>query len=345
MEKVRLGKAELWVSRIGFGGLPIQRLSEAEAISLVRHCIGLGVDFFDTARSYGTSEAYIGKAIDGQRDGVVVASGTLATDVEKVKQELNQSLEQLNVDSMDLYQLQHISDMDAYRKVTQPGGALAFLQDAKARGLIRHIGITSHSMEVAREAVASGLFETLMFHFSFISDEAQDGLIQLCQEHDVGFIAMKVMAGGLLENASLAFKYLKQFPHLVPVVGIEKAEEIEEIIHIFRDPAELTEMEKRQMASIRERLGTKFCRRCGHCLPCEQGVHIPNVMNVITGFRRLPLSTLLEGVYSVAVATVSSCIECGTCEERCPFSLPVRDMLKENVAFFEQQRSAYRTSA
>jgi len=225
VKEIRLGKTGLTVSRIGFGGIPIQRVSADEGVAVVRRCLDLGVTFLDTANGYTTSEERIGRAIRGRREGVILATKTGARDRQGAREHLELSLERLGVDYIDLYQFHGVNDFTSYQQILAPDGAMETFQEALEAGIIGHMGITSHSPDVAKEAIRSSHFETLMFAFNFVAREPAEELTPLCEAEDVGFIAMKPFAGGMLERADLAIKYLLEFPNVVPIPGIEKAEE------------------------------------------------------------------------------------------------------------------------
>ncbi len=338
MKAVRLGKTELKVSRVGFGGIPIQRLTEAQAIRVVHACLDLGVTLLDTANGYTTSEERIGKALaamPGKRQQVVIATKTGARDAKGAQEHLDLSLKRLQVEAIDLWQFHNISTLEAYEKVLGPGGAMETAQRAQEAGKIRHIGITSHSMDMALKAVPSGYFETIQFPFNFVTAEAAERLVPLAREHDLGFIAMKPFAGGLLDDANLALKYLLQFEGVVPDPGIEVVEEIEEIAGIVSGSWKLSAQEQRKMERIRDEAGTRFCRRCGYCEPCEQGVRISLVMNLQSAMQRFPADRLSAGPLANAVEGARRCIECGECEEKCPYHLPIREMIWENLEFYD----------
>lgn len=342
MEKVRLGKTGLMVSRIGFGGIPIQRLSEAEAVAVVKGCLDLGVTFIDTANSYTTSEGYIGKAIAGRREGLVLATKSTSRDPEKLAEHIDLSLERLGVDTIDLYQFHAVNNLDDLARVTDPQGLMAVMQEAKRAGKIRHIGISCHTMEAAKQAVKSGLFETLMFPFNFIAHEAEE-VINLATEHDVGFIGMKPMAGGMLENASLAFKYVLQFPTTVPLVGIEKTQQIEEIVGILSGPLELTAADRIEMQRVSEELGRRFCHRCDYCQPCPEEISISMVMVLPNMLQRMSEQMLFhpESFGARVVSRAEGCSKCGECETRCPYELPIRDMIDEHVHLYHKEKEQY----
>ena len=342
MKTVRLGKTDLMVSRIGIGGIPIVRPPENEAIKVIQRALDLGVNFIDTAWRYHPSEERIGKAIAGRREQVIIATKTATRDKgDKAKatalEQLEMSLKDLKTDYIDLWQFHGINTFEEYEQVLRPGEAMEAAQEALQAGKIRHIGISGHSMEVALKAVSSGLFEAIQFPFNFVNNDAADELVPLAREHDVGFIAMKPLAGGQLRDANLAIKYLLQFDNVVPDPGIQKIEEIEEIADIVNSGSwELTPQEWQEIGAIRARLGRRFCQWCRYCLPCPQGVDIPSLMNVhcVDNYGAGFISRMAE-----AVESAKNCVQCGECEEKCPFHLPIREMIVENVEFFESVRS------
>jgi len=335
MKTVRLGKTGLQVSRVGFGGIPIQRLSEEDAVRVVRHALDLGVTWIDTANGYTTSEERIGKAIAGRRDQLVIATKTGARDRDGAMEHLELSLKRLQTDYIDLWQFHGVSSFEHLDRVLGPGGAMEAALAAQAAGKVRHIGITSHSMEVALKAVPTGHFETLQFPFNYITHEPAQELVPLCRKHDLGFIAMKPFGGGLLDKANISIKYLLQFEGVVPDPGIETEAEIKEIVAIVNGPWEMTAADKAELEQVRAELGTRFCRRCQYCLPCPQDVQIPSVLNTRSFWKRFPRERFLGGGIKGMVDSARNCIECGECEEKCPYQLPIIEMLQENVAFYD----------
>jgi aryl-alcohol dehydrogenase-like predicted oxidoreductase len=332
-----LGKTGLEVSRVGIGGIPLTRPTEEEAIRVVQRALDLGVTLIDTAYGYGISEERIGKAIAGRRDRVVIATKG-GHDRAAVLEHLEVSLSRLNTDYVDIWQFHGINTLEALERVTGPGGGLEGAREALQAGKIRHIGFSSHTLDVALKAVATDLFETVQFPFNLVVREAAEELVPLARALDVGFIAMKPFAGGRLRKANLTIKFLLQFDNVVPDPGIEKAEEIEEIAGIVNSghwaltPAELQEIEE-----IREQVGTRFCRRCGYCLPCPQDIYIPGTMNLPILWELWPPEWFLSWKYvENLVAAARNCAECGECEEKCPYQLPIREMIVQNLAMYEQ---------
>lgn len=338
MREINLGNTGLSFSAVGFGGIPIQRLSEQKAVEVVVRCLELGVTFLDTANAYTTSEERIGKAIAGRREDLVLATKTQARDADGAKEHLALSLERLGIETIDLYQFHCVSTDEDYQKVVASGGPLDLVREAQASGKVNHIGLTSHSMEIALKAVRSGHFETIMFPFNFITSEAAEELIPLSLERDVGFIAMKPMAGGALEEANLAFKYLRQFPQILPIPGIERTEEMEEIVAIMERPAELTSDEQAAMERMRSELGNRFCRRCGYCEPCPNGVPTQALMILDSMIKRFPLA-VVSANYATALDAAESCTACGECEEKCPYGLPIREMIQEHVELLQREEA------
>jgi predicted aldo/keto reductase-like oxidoreductase len=341
MEKIKLGKTGMMVTRLGFGGIPIQRLSESEAVKVVSRCLELGINYLDTANAYSTSEERIGKAVKGRRRDVFIATKTAPLTPDLIEKNLDLSLKRLGTDYIDLYQFHGVSNIETLNRIIDPDtGLYGAFEKAKKAGKIRHIGITSHQMDAAKAEVKTGKFETIMFPFNFMTNEPARELLPLCRQHNVGFIAMKPLAGGMLDNAMLAFKYLLQFPDVVSIPGIEKTPEIEEIAGIYSNPTALTTGEEEKMRRMTDELGNRFCRRCDYCQPCQQGIPISLVMTFPTFVKRLPRDSFIKGPFIPDVmAKAATCVECGECEARCPFNLPIREMIKESITLFEQVKA------
>ncbi len=342
MRKIRLGCTNLFVSEIGFGGIPIQRLTAEEAVAVVRRALDLGVTFLDTAHGYTTSEERIGQAIAGRREGLVLASKSPARDGATFAEHLELSLKRLGTEYIDIYQFHGVNTPQDYERILAPGGALERAREAQAAGRIRHIGITTHSLALAQEFVRSGHFETVMFPFNFISTEPETALLPLCRANDVALLAMKPMGGGVFEDARPAFHYLRQFPDVLPVVGIQDVREIEEIVALTEEPSELTPQDVADIERLRRELGTRFCRRCDYCQPCPQGIAISTVLSLRGFSRRFPEARTFGPWGQEVIEKAKTCRECGECESRCPYNLGIRDLLKEAIAWYEGALAAYR---
>jgi predicted aldo/keto reductase-like oxidoreductase len=340
MEMIRLGKTEMRVSKLGFGGIPIQRVPEDYAVAVVRRCLELGINFIDTANAYTTSEERIGKAISGHRPSVFLATKSMARTCDVMEQHLKLSLERLKVDYIDLYQFHGVNDSESLKIILDPNGPMALLEEAKRAGVVKHIGISSHQIDVAKKAVKSDRFETIMFPFNFISSEAAEELLPLAREHDVGFIAMKPLEGGMLDNAAIAFKYLFQFSDVLPIPGIEKIPEIEEIVKVLEGSWQMTEVEQQEMKRLKEELGSKFCHRCDYCQPCTQEIPISLVMNSRSIFKRLPPEQFYKMV-DLGMVKAATCTECGDCETRCPYNLPIREMIAEQIEWYLEEKRKF----
>ena len=195
MEKVRLGKSGLMVTRVGFGAIPIQRLSEPDAVAAIRKCLDMGINFIDTANSYSNSEERIGKAIAGRnRKNLIIGTKSLDRTADGVEKHLQLSLRRLGTDYIDLFQFHNVSDANSVKAILAPGGPLTVVQKARKSDVVRHIGVSCHAIDIAKELIKSDKFETMMFPFNFMSREPGEELLPLARQRDVGFIAVKPLA-------------------------------------------------------------------------------------------------------------------------------------------------------
>ena len=335
MKTIRLGATALEISEIGFGGIPIIPLPREEAVSVVKHCFDLGITFFDTANMYPTSEEKLGIALKSDRNKVVIATKTTQRDAKGAADHIDLSLRQLQTDWIDVYQLHNVSNGEALHQVLAPQGAYEAVSKARDAGKIRVIGISSHNIATAMEALKTGLFQTLQFPFNFIESDPANQLFPLATQNKVGIIGMKPLGGGVLERADLCFRFLQQHPYVVPIPGIREKKEADEIVAFYRNPESLSEADLKVIENIRSALGERFCHRCEYCMPCEQGVQIPSVLIFQAAAKRLSREGV-EGWIGKAMESVEQCIECGECEQKCPYHLPISDLLKENLALYNQ---------
>ncbi len=331
MKTMKLGKTGMEVSRVGFGGIPIQIRTEEEAIDVVRKSLDMGINYVDTAYMYTTSEERIGKAIARRKNKPFIATKTGA-DVKEIKPHLEHSLKMLGVDAIDLYQFHNVSDFKTLKSILAPKGGLSILKEAKKAGKIRHIGISSHQIDVAKEAIKSGQFETIMYPFNFITCEAETELLPLARKYGMGVIAMKPFAGGRIKNIGVAVKYLLQFQDVLVLPGIGKVSEAKEIVDVLKSP-EMTPKDEREMQRIREKMSRRVCRHCDYCMPCPKGIAVSYVMD----FEPLSLSFTEETFYARmdgAIAVAATCDNCGECVSKCPYNIPVNEVIAEYVKKF-----------
>ena len=326
MQTVRLGKTDITVSKNGFGALPIQRVSKDEAIGILRKAYDGGINYFDTARFYTDSEEKIGLALSDVRENIIISTKTMRTDVEGFWRELDESLTLLKTDYIDIYQLHNPPFCP------KPGdgtGLYEAMLEAKRLGKIRHIGITSHKLTIAEEAVRSGLYETLQFPFSYLASEKEEALVRLCEEMDVGFICMKALAGGLITRSDAAYAFLAEYP-VAPIWGIQRERELDEFLSYNANPPEMTEKIKAYIDRERDELKGDFCRGCGYCMPCPVGIQINNCARMSLMIRRAPIDAQLSKASQAMMKKIEDCIECGQCKSKCPYGLDTPNLLKKN---------------
>lgn len=333
MEYRVLGKTGLKISRLGLGGIPIQRIDAQGTRVLVHQLMEAGVNYIDTARGYTVSEEYLGFALEGIRDRFVLATKSMARTREAMEKDIRTSLSNLRTDHIELYQV-HNPSMAQLEQVMGEGGALEALLEAREQGRIGHIGLTAHSLEVFEKTLTLPWVETIMFPYNIVETQGRD-LVQRCAEQNVGFIAMKPLAGGAIEDASLAMRYLVSDPAVTVVIpGMADPKEAEQNLSAAADTSPLTADEQTRMQAIRDTLGTQFCRRCNYCAPCTVGINIPSVFLFQGYLDRYGLADWARGRYETLPVKASACVECGACETRCPYSLPIRQMLKDAARKF-----------
>ena len=326
MEYTKLGKTGLEISRMGFGGIPIQKVDVPAVRALMERMGEKGVNYIDTARGYTVSEAYIGEALEGMRDKFVLATKSMARTREAMAKDIETSLANLRTDYIDLYQVHNpgLADLDA---VIAPGGALEALQEAKAAGKIGHIGVTAHFASVFERLLELDWVETIMFPYNIVENQGAE-LMRRCTEKNVGFICMKPLAGGALEDATLALRYIHQNPDVSVVIpGMYDVKEIEQNLAAMEDTSPLSEKELEKIEEIRKTLGTQFCRRCNYCQPCSAGINISGTFLMEGYLDRYGLGDWAKSRYATFPKKAGDCIGCGVCETRCPYQLPIRAML------------------
>ena len=334
MEYRILGKTGLKISRMGFGGIPIQKIDAEGTKVLMQRLLDAGVNYIDTARGYSVSEEYLGYALEGIRDKFVLATKSMARTKEAMAADIDISLRNLRTDYIDLYQV-HNPNMAQFDEVLAPGGALEALLEAKEQGKIGHIGVTAHSQEVFERALSFDWVETIMFPYNLVETQGEE-LMRRCTEQNVGFIDMKPLAGGALEDATLALRFICHNPDVTVVIpGMAEEKEIAQNLAAVENTTPLGEAEWAKIQEIRNTLGTEFCRRCNYCAPCTVGINIPNVFIMDGYYSRYGLQEWAKVRYDSMEKRASDCVECGICETRCPYNLPIREMLKKAAAKFD----------
>ncbi|EGB93062.1 aldo/keto reductase [Clostridium sp. D5] len=333
MKEITLGTTGITVPQNAFGALPIQRVDMETAVKILRRAYEGGMTFFDTARAYSDSEEKMGDAFAGIRGKIYIASKTMAHTPEEFVKQLDQSLELLQTDYIDIYQF-HCVDV-CYR----PGdgtGMYECMLKAKEQGKIRHIGVTSHKMDVARECIESGLYETLQYPFSYLSSEKELELVEMCRERNMGFIAMKGLAGGLLNNSRAASAFMSGFDNVLPIWGVQRMEELEEWLAYMEDAPVLDEEMSAFIEKEKKELTGNFCRGCGYCMPCPAGIVINNCARMSLMVRRAPSSGWLSEEWQEKMKKIEGCLQCGQCRKKCPYELDTPNLLKRNYEDYKK---------
>jgi uncharacterized protein len=330
MERMVLGNTGIKAVRLGFGGIPIQRVSEAQAIEVVLYALEQGMDFIDTSRVYTTSETRIGKALKETDKKVAIATKSFNRTADGIQKDVEISLRELQLDSIDIYQCHGISSEADYRQITSPNGALAGLLKAKEQGLIGHIGITSHSLDLLEKIVDDGLFETIMVCFSFLEPAAGDTVIPKARKKGIGIIAMKPFSGGVIETPEIALKWALSFPDILVIAGVEHKRLIDQNWRVFQESYDLTDDQNQKIQEIRNEFDEKFCRRCDYCLPCPAEIPIQFVLGIRSMLKRMGPGAMRTPMFANMVKKAADCTVCGDCLERCPYNLPIPDMIKAN---------------
>ncbi len=327
MTKVTLGKTGIIAEKNSFGALPIQRITMDEAVRLLRKAYEHGVTFYDTARYYTDSEEKVGAAFEGMRDKVCIATKTGAQDAEAFWKELNTSLKNLKTDYIDIYQFHNPSFCP------RPGdgtGLYEAMLEAKEKGMVRHIGITNHRLNVAAEAIESGLYETLQFPFCYLATQKDIELVEKCREANMGFIAMKALSGGLITNSRAAYAYLAQFDNVLPIWGVQRESELDEFLSYIDEPPVMDDELRAVIDKDRKELLGDFCRGCGYCMPCPVGIEINNCARMSLMIRRAPSAAQLTPQMQEKMKLIEKCLHCGKCKSKCPYGLDTPALLEKN---------------
>ena len=327
MGKVRLGRTEITVEKNGFGALPIQRITKEQAVALLHKAYDGGIRFFDTARYYSDSEEKLGAAFEGMRERLYIATKTGAVTTDQFWKDLHTSLQNLKTDYVDLYQFHNPAFCP---KPGDGSGLYEAMLEAKEKGMIRHIGITNHRLKIAWEAIESGLYETLQFPFSYLATDKDLELVEACKKADMGFIAMKALSGGLINNSAAAYAYLNQFENVLPIWGVQREAELEEFLSYIGLAPEMSPEIEALIEKDRKELLGEFCRGCGYCMPCPVGIEINNAARMSLMLRRAPSKSWLTPQWQEKMKLIEKCLHCNRCKGKCPYGLDTPSLLEKN---------------
>ena len=328
MQTIKLGKTGIETNKNAFGALPIQRISDEAAVTLLRKAYENGMTFFDTARMYSDSEHKVGLAFEGMREKVIIATKTGAQNAEGFWKDLETSLTNLKTDYIDIYQFHNPAFCP---KPGDESGLYDAALQAKEQGKIRHIGITNHRLAVAHEAIDSGLYETLQFPFCYLATDKDIELVEKCKAADMGFIAMKALSGGLITNSAAAYAYLAQYDNVLPIWGVQREDELDEFLSYIDNPPGMTAEIKALIDKDRAELLGEFCRGCGYCMPCPAGIEISMCARMSLMIRRAPSADYLGEVWQEKMGKIEACLHCGQCKGRCPYNLDTPALLAKNL--------------
>lgn len=329
---VRLGSTGIEVNKNGFGALPIQRISDEEAVYLLKKAYQGGIRFFDTARGYSDSEHKLGLAFEKIRESLFIATKSGAVTGEGMRKDLADSLSNLRTDYIDIYQFHNPAFCP---KPGDGSGLYEAALEAKKEGKIRHIGITNHRLSVAGEAISSGLYETLQFPFCYLATEKEEGLVEGCRKADMGFIAMKALSGGLITNSAAAYAHAAQFENVLPIWGVQREKELDEFLSYISQPPAMTEERKALIEKDRKELAGEFCRGCGYCMPCPVGIEINNCARMSLLLRRSPSQLQLTEEAKEKMMKIKDCLQCNQCKGKCPYGLDTPTLLRKNLEDYE----------
>lgn len=339
MRKIRLGKTGLMVTATAMGCLPVQRCDEDYAVKLLQAAYEGGINYFDTANAYTDSEKKIGLALSNVRDKIIISTKSAAKDRDGVLSHIENSLRMLKTDYIDLFQFHQVTEVP---DPNDPNGAFAGALIAKERGWIGHIGVTSHRVNIAENCIASGLFETLQFPFSYISDDRDLALAEKCKAADMGYIAMKGLAGGMLSNARACYAFMKGHDNVVPIWGIQKMEELEQWLALAQEDPDMDEELDTFIRKERQELSGSFCRSCGYCMPCPAGIEIFNCARMNMLLRRSPWQQYMTDQWREKMEKINDCIGCRSCSSRCPYQLDTPNLLKYMLKDYREFYEAHK---
>lgn len=333
MAQITLGSTGITADRNSFGVLPLQRVNMETAIKILRKAYEGGMTFFDTARVYSDSEEKMGRAFEGMRERIFIATKTPAHTPEEFWKNLETSLKLLKTDYIDIYQFHNPS---VCYKPGDGTGMYECMLEAKEQGKIRHIGVSNHRLGVAHECIDSGLYETLQFPFSYLSSEKEIELVEKCKNAGMGFIAMKALSGGLITDSAAAYAFISQYDNVLPIWGIQRETELDEFLSYMDNPPQMTEERIALIEKDKKELLGEFCRGCGYCMPCPAGIEINTCARMSLLVRRSPAQNWLSPRGQEMMGKIEGCIECGQCKTKCPYSLNTPELLKKNYEDYKR---------
>ncbi len=330
MKNITLGSTGICVPQNGFGALPVQRRNLEDAVKLLQRAYEGGMRYYDTARAYSDSEEKLGLAFGSgrvPREEIYIATKTAAKTPEGFWKDLETSLRLLQTDYIDVYQFHQ---MDVCWRPGDGSGMYECMQEAKAQGKIKHIGATSHKIRIACELASSDLYETVQFPFSYLAGDLELELLELCRQHNVGFIAMKGLAGGLINRSEAAMAFMQQFDNVLPIWGIQKENELEEWLSYMENTPAMTPELTAYIEKEKTELSGDFCRGCGYCMPCPAGIQINQCARISLMLRRAPSAGWLTEYWQNEMKKIEGCLNCRQCTAKCPYELQTPELLKKN---------------
>jgi uncharacterized protein len=339
MHRMLIGNTNIEVSRFGLGGIPLQRISEKEAVEVVSYAIEKGIDFIDTARNYTTSESRIGKAIEQTSKKVIVSSKSVNRTADGIRRDIEKSMKELKLDYIDFYHCHSVATIEDYSRVTAKDGALNGLLKAKEEEIIGHTGVSSYNVEVMEKIVGDNLFETIMVGFNIVEPIAYKSVIPKAMENGRGIFIMKPLAGGVIGIPELALRWAFSFPGMVVITGMENKEEVDKNWEVLNGSYSFTDEEKQQIISRNRDFTGRFCHRCGYCEPCTVDIPIYKILSIKNMVKIHGNKMLTSPDFEDTLERAKNCIQRNDCLIRCPYNLPIPFMMKEIVRWADYERS------
>jgi predicted aldo/keto reductase-like oxidoreductase len=325
-------------SEVSFGALPIQRVDIAAADVILMKAYEGGINFFDSARSYTDSEEKLGHGLASVRGKIFLATKTKSETKDGVFRDVETSLSKLKTDYIDIYQLHFV------KKCPDPGdtnGAIFALEELKRQGIAKNIGVSAHSLEIARQLLSLGILDTIQYPLSYLSTEDELAFVKECAEADVGFIAMKALAGGLLSSAPAAYAFMNTIPNAVPIYGFQKETEVDELLDCVKKKLEMNDALSAKIEQDRQALGHEFCRGCGYCLPCPSNIPIGTANRIDLFLQRSQVRTYLTDEWNEKIQRIKNCIRCNACVSRCPYGLDIPNQLQMKLRYYQGFRDCW----